>query len=605
MATMYPPRAQNIAFPSAAEEKLYRLFSQHLGPEYHVAHSVVWHQRDRRGVVRDGEADFVLIHPDNGILILEVKGGRVTTSGRDFFTYQRSGSRSKLHPSPLDQAKQSMHILLDLVPIAPPTKPYAADYHMGYFVWFPDILWKRGTNGWLRGDDALILDKADMATPEDGLQRIYDHFAMVPRDPRSGPRQRLSESAIRAFIELLDERPRPPQWVLLPLLAAAGQESLGVAMERESRRMERLTRDQADRFAQIVNHPRVMIPGAAGTGKTMVALESAYRFAHEGKRVLVVCPGEALAEWLRTLVDEYWNDGGDVHFDVFGLKALCIHLAGATGTPTPGIRSLRVDWNSHQAKLSSLLRRAGEALRQRHPDLLYDVIVVDDAHDFNQEMAGPIQKLLREPQSGRLYAFYDLRQRVDFHKTWQWAIGDSVETQPLTENVRNTRHIYETMRGYQKDLRADQCRGPDGRAHIYLNPSEAASTVGATDLRSAVLHTLDWLIDEQNVAPDDIGVITCLGRPASLWEHFDQRRIGTRYELCWLATGEQPRSRDRQPIALATMRTCKGREWPVVILTELEGLKRLKKTRLGWSYIAASRAKHQLIVVGDPQELLH
>ncbi len=58
------------------------------------------------------------------------------------------------------------------------------------------------------------------------------------------------------------------------------------------------------------------------------------------------------------------------------------------------------------------------------------------------------------------------------------------------------------------------------------------------------------------------------------------------------------------PIAVATMRTCKGIEWPVVILVELDGLSRLTKARPGWSYVVTSRAKHQLVVIGNERELV-
>src|SRR5690348_10580888 len=578
MATMYPPNAESIEFRSAAEEKLYTLFSRKLAPEYHIVHSVAWHQSGKRRNPQDGEADFVIIHPDRGILVLEVKGGTITKSGRDYFTTNRYSRREKLQRNPFEQAKDSMYLLLKLVNVASPTSAYANDYRFGYFVWFPDTSWERGKQGWLRDGDVLLLDKSDLGNPELSLNRIFDHFANVARATQVTHPQ-LSQDAIRAVIELLDERPRPPQWISLPLLRATSSEPLGIAVRQESRRMERLTSDQANKFTQIVNNPRVMIPGAAGTGKTMVALESAYRFAHDGQRVLVLCPGEALADWLRTLANEYWNDGGATHFDIFGLKALCIYIAAATNTSATRIQSLRIDWDTHQAKLSSALRHAGDVLRERHPELLYDVILVDDAHDLNQEIAGPVQKLLREPPTGRLYAFYDLRQRLDFEKAWRWAIGGSIEVQPLTENLRNTHHIYETMRGYQRDLRADQSRGPVGRPHIYLNPCEGTErkglAVSAADLNAAVLHALDWLIDEQQVEPSDIAVVTCLGRQTSIWARSDQQRIGARYELRWVAAGDQRASQDCQPIALTTMRMCKGREWPIVILAELAGLKRL------------------------------
>lgn len=85
MARMYPPRfsgrSDGDAY-SAAERVLYKEFAQQLGPDYTVLHSVRWLARDpgQEGKTRDGEADFLILHPRFGVLVVEVKGG---TIGRD------------------------------------------------------------------------------------------------------------------------------------------------------------------------------------------------------------------------------------------------------------------------------------------------------------------------------------------------------------------------------------------------------------------------------------------------------------------------------------------------------------------------------------------
>src|SRR5690606_17266819 len=44
----------------------------------------------------------------------------------------------------------------------------------------------------------------------------------------------------------------------------------------------------------ISHHPRARIAGVAGSGKTLLAVERALRFAHNGQRTLLTCFNRAL-----------------------------------------------------------------------------------------------------------------------------------------------------------------------------------------------------------------------------------------------------------------------------------------------------------------------
>ncbi|MCB8953399.1 MAG: NERD domain-containing protein [Ardenticatenales bacterium] len=88
MAKMFP----SIISPdvaSQAEKTLYYLFSSHLPNDYMVFHSVAWQSRSEIYGTRDGEADFVIIHPRLGILVLDVKGGVNNYGGENDIWLQR------------------------------------------------------------------------------------------------------------------------------------------------------------------------------------------------------------------------------------------------------------------------------------------------------------------------------------------------------------------------------------------------------------------------------------------------------------------------------------------------------------------------------------
>jgi len=66
MAWMYPDHLDERT-PSRAERTLYAAFCEQLDDAYVVFHHVGWLARDKRKHPRDGEADFVIAHPDRGM----------------------------------------------------------------------------------------------------------------------------------------------------------------------------------------------------------------------------------------------------------------------------------------------------------------------------------------------------------------------------------------------------------------------------------------------------------------------------------------------------------------------------------------------------------
>ena len=54
---------------SPAEKRLYEMFNIQLSADWMIFHNIPWQARDIRHGAKDGETDFVLAHPDYGILI--------------------------------------------------------------------------------------------------------------------------------------------------------------------------------------------------------------------------------------------------------------------------------------------------------------------------------------------------------------------------------------------------------------------------------------------------------------------------------------------------------------------------------------------------------
>jgi len=70
----------SIPAASAVGESKALLALQPLPDDYRVYHRKTWYSFD--GGAREGEADLLLLHPELGMLGMEVKGGRVAFDGR-------------------------------------------------------------------------------------------------------------------------------------------------------------------------------------------------------------------------------------------------------------------------------------------------------------------------------------------------------------------------------------------------------------------------------------------------------------------------------------------------------------------------------------------
>lgn len=64
---------------SDAELKLLKMLDEQLGDDFTVLHSVAWISKPRGTTPRDGEADFLIVHPRLGILVIEGKPTAIQT----------------------------------------------------------------------------------------------------------------------------------------------------------------------------------------------------------------------------------------------------------------------------------------------------------------------------------------------------------------------------------------------------------------------------------------------------------------------------------------------------------------------------------------------
>lgn len=553
MARMYPDQLDPET-KSAAERLLYELFREQLDDTYVVFHSVHWLALDEQRRPRDGEADFVLAHPDAGILVVEVKGGGVRRdpSASRWTSTDATGATNTIK-NPVAQARQSKYSLLKQLKTM--IKRYL---NIGHAVAFPDVVVEQTHLGPDLIRD-IVLDGTDLPRLARWVEKAMDYW----RGERSREEMAPGKEGIQALVRLLGK-----QWELRPALW--GQFSA------ERRELIRLTREQYVILDVLNRQRQVAISGFAGSGKTLLAAEKASRLARQGFRVLLTCYNKNLAQDLRMRLN------CDMNLDIYHFHDLCLKLAREADLPVPG--GSEKDDSYFERVLPDLLLQAGRSLRRT-----YDAIIVDEAQDFSESWWLALLGLLTDYDHGILYFFYDDNQRI-YAGTSELPID--APPYPLTVNCRTTRHIHEQiMRFYrgESDANLPVARGPQGRPVEFV-------TYAAGGMQRTLQSLLKRLLTQQGVPAHEVMVLTPFSRHKSLVAV--SRDDVDEVPLTWAVTS--PLEEDTGQVQGATIHSAKGLERSVIVLAELERwvgqrFKAVDMERL--LYVACSRASHHLIVL--------
>ena len=537
MARMYPQPIRPDTL-SNAERELYAKFQRQLPDDFVVFHSVSWQVRDTTSGVRDGETDFVVAHPDFGILIVEVKGGRISYDGRTGQWF----SNDNLIKDPFKQGREAKYSLLaKLKELSYWSNRWVT---VGYAAAFPDVTVKGNLR--LDAPRELILDAANMVNLETWVSQALGYLqGQRPDDHPLGMR------GINELVALLS-----PSWDLRPLLSAE--------IEREEQVLTRLTEEQFILLDFLGRRRRVAISGCAGSGKTTLAVEKGRRLAKQGFHVLLTCFNVNLAEFLRS------DETLPKHLDVVNFHKLAHGLVRKAHLPYHGPRDDRY----FDDVLPELMMEAIDRLGTQ-----YDAVIVDEGQDFHDNWWLPLQYLLHDPDQSIFYVFFDDNQNL--YSTAQ-TIPLELAPFPLTRNCRNTQHIHQTVMRFYRSDQIPLARGPLGR------PVEVHTYENVNGLKRALRRMLHQLVVQENVFPGDIVILTPKGRQrSSLW-HLGQ--VGN-FQLTdqWSAGGNE--------IYCSTVHSFKGLESPIVILAEIEPhCTRHLETVL---YVGCSRACNHLVILAS------
>ena len=457
-ARMWPkvlPRQIRENSLRAAEVKIYDLLATKLGSGWVVFYSRPWLGLTPSGEEKDGECDFVVMHPAHGYLTLEVKGGGISF---DPATDQwRSTDRNRIRhniKNPLKQAVASKHELLRQVKTL-----------------------KSWPRRFVRQRHGVIFP--DTETPPrnlgaDGLREIFccrdelDNIAGWIKDRLSGGTEDdLGADGIRAFEELLAS----PFQLRVPL---------GHYLDDDEQAIAALTPQQFYILDSVGHLNRVAAGGGAGTGKTILAMEDAVRLAGRGLKTALICHSQPLAAHLRQRLSKV-----DASVGVWSLMELCVELTRQAGVPFTEAAGI-------EKGIEGLLLAV-----RINPLLRFDAIIVDEAQDFRTHWWIAIEEVLKDPAASWLHAYFDTNQSIYGDLAKELASFRIVPIH-LTRNLRNTRCIHEVASHFYKGIPV-VADGPEGMQVEWMQCR--IDQIAAQSVNAALR------LMSEKVSPDDIVIL--------------------------------------------------------------------------------------------------
>jgi len=315
------------------------------------------------------EVDFLLIG-DRAVLLLEVKGGYVSRDQDGWHFETKSGGKKETkQEGPFDQVREAYYALREHLRNLDRINLFH-DYVWGYGVILPECILAIPP-GDAAIDPQIVLDLRDFPG---GLGDFVDRLTDVwrARCLEVKRNNRIPVESLRATIP-----PRVREEIeanLRPLLQPV--RGLALTAREVEAQIRRLTLEQYRALDQAALNEQIVLVGAAGTGKTVLALEQTLRQAAEDNhRVLLTCFNRLLANHLRQRVQ---SQPESLRIDVLNYHQLVsklLHDASLTS-------QIPEDWVEFNLRSEDLVLEAVDRLTAQKRFRPYTYLVMDEGQDL-------------------------------------------------------------------------------------------------------------------------------------------------------------------------------------------------------------------------------
>lgn len=291
MAKLLPPYIDKSC-KSTGEKMIFNIFKNNsFTKEWIVLHSLNLSQHTVRLY---GEIDFLILIPRGGIYVMEVKGGDVKCIDGVWQFTDKFNNIYTSNIGPFNQARDAMFSLRAAI-----EKEYGRGHKLtkvlsGFLCAFPHVSFDKHS---VEYESWQILDKDSIrSNAENFFQNLVQQFIQKHRGQR--------------WFSEKDSLPDANELNLLCDFFRGDFERIRTVKERLAefdKQVKTYTAEQFRILDSIQINERSVTQGSAGTGKTMIAIESAIRAASEDKTVFLTCYNRLIGEWMQKQVEE-WKD---------------------------------------------------------------------------------------------------------------------------------------------------------------------------------------------------------------------------------------------------------------------------------------------------------
>ena len=469
MAIMHPKNV--IEFRNSTEKNFYRSLKEQLPDEYDVYYSVTWYDKiDNKKI--NSEVDFIITHRTKGFLCIEVKGGSNIIHENDKYKIidNYGDVIYEKNISPHEQAEKSMRYFYNLYEEIYHTK-YGKVY--GFMAAFPNFQIKQNSNSLFYQVPDTTIDYTDMKCLKKSIDNAFFYFG------RNKEKHILStENDIKNLNNMFKR-------------VYAVEASKGALIDAKEKELEKINEIEDNIINLLMNYKTFAIKGAAGTGKSWIAYKLAVSSViQKGKKVLMINKSNYLSNYFR------------MQYDISNLDRLNIL----------SFKELLEKLKIQEKEINDM---------EIKPVNKYDVIIVDEAQDFNEDEAFFLRNLVLSENS-EFYVFYDDEQNIYNNKLDKTLNNFLIENPPyvLTENLRNTRNIYEWVKNRTKFARqtyTNQIDGPDPNYLVFSSENQICRYIN---------NTINTLIEKDEVPIQYIKLII----DDEIYQDFDNAEWNFKYE---------------------------------------------------------------------------
>jgi hypothetical protein len=543
--------------------------------------------------------DFVALHPQQGIVVLEVKDWRLDTiSNASSKQVELITDRGNVWTdNPFEQVRNYMFNVVDTLKRDPllineggsfKGKPV---FSFGHGVAFANITRKQFEQTDLREvfppERCIFRDEmAEKVDPEAFRERVW---RMV--SPRIGPD--LSLPQIDLVRALLFPEIRITQ-IALPF------DELSAKSSPAADRLLEVMDMQQELLARSMGEGHRIVRGVAGSGKTLILAFRAEQIARAASRpVLLLSYANGISGRLENAMQDR---GVEDKVITSTFHSWCWKMLRTYDIPHPSEKDIPDYSERLAANVQAVLDAAERGLI---PGGQYDAVLIDEAHDFEPQWLALAAKMVN-PDTKALMIVYDDAQAIYKGRkrpVWkQLGIEAAGRTTELKVNYRNTAQILRFARKFAADVigAPGVCAGDES---AILMPEEGGREGVEPVVRHCVSHDgeahaiAEWLLGRKAAGYQ-------WGQMAVL---YPWHKIGKQFEKILAKSGipinvaKDHGNRiqaERDEVRFLSMHNAKGLEFSCVAIGGLGELKKAEdiEDNVRLTYVAITRATHEAFI---------